>query len=335
MKKIFSVLFLFISFYGFSQSEPAASNASAASASSALAAAPADTATLKPKYWVFKGMAGFNVAQTSLTNWSAGGENSVSGNVVGNLNILYSKEGHNWESNLQSEYGLMWTPSKKFNKTVDKLFVASKYGYRMAQNEKANIWLYTVSVDFQTQYDKGYKNVGDENYISTWMAPAYFNASLGIDYHYKSIFSAYLSPLTSRTTFVLDTFLSNQGAFGVSAGQSVLAQMGISAKAQVNYTLCKNVTLQSSLSLFTPYPINKDIDKFGNFVVDWDVLFLLKVNSFLSATINTNLKYDDKVKTTDADGNISGAKVQFKEMITVGIVYAFDSTKPHKKKWRK
>ncbi|MDR0763911.1 MAG: hypothetical protein LBF01_05385, partial [Bacteroidales bacterium] len=82
-------------------------------------------------------------------------------------------------------------------------------------------------------------------------------------------------------------------------------------------------------------PINKGTDKFGNFVVDWDVLFLLKVNSFLSATVNTNLKYDDKVKTTDAEGNIRGAKVQFKEMITVGIVYAFDSTKPYKKRGKK
>jgi hypothetical protein len=288
-----------------------------------------DTAQ-KPKYWTVKGMTGFNVAQTSLTNWSAGGENSVSGNVVGNLNILYLKESSYWESNVQTEYGLMWTPSKKFNKTVDKFFVASKYGYKMGKDEKDNVWLYTVSVDFQTQYDKGYKNVGDVNYISEWMAPAYFNASLGIDYHYKTIFSAYLSPLTSRTTFVLDTFLSNHGAFGVSAGEKILAQMGISAKASVNYTVCKNVTVQSTLSLFTPYPMNKEVDRFGNFVVDWDVLFLLKVNSFLSATINTNLKYDDKIKTTDANGNISGPKVQFKEMITVGIVYSFDSTKPYK-----
>ena len=299
--------------------------------SSVSAAVESDT-TPKPKHWIFKGMAGFNIAQTSLTNWSAGGENSISGNVVGNLNALYLKESHNWENIIQTEYGLMWTPSKKFSKTVDKLFVASKYGYKVGKNEKDNIWLYTVSVDFQTQYDKGYKNVGDANYISEWMAPAYFNASFGIDYHYKSIFSAYLSPLTSRTTFVLDTFLSNQGAFGVSPGEKILAQMGISAKASVNYTICKNVTVQSALSLFTPYPINKEVDRFGNFVVDWDVQFLLKVNSFLSATINTNLKYDDKVKTTDAAGNISGPKVQFKEMITVGVVYAFDSTKPYKGK---
>jgi hypothetical protein len=313
---------LFLGFYGlsFSQDTPAA---------------PADTTVPKPKYWIFRGMAGFNMAQTSLTNWSAGGENSISGNVVGNLNILYSKKGHNWESSMRTEYGLMWTPSKKLSKTVDKLFVASKYGYKMADERKGHVWLYTVSADFQTQYDRGYKNAGDEHYISSWMAPAYLNASFGIDYHYKNIFSAYLAPLTSRTTFVLDTFLSNQGAFGVSAGQTVLAQMGISAKASANYTICKNVTMQSSLSLFTPYPINKATDKFGNFVVDWDVLFVLKVNSFLSATVNTNLKYDEKVTTTDSNGNIKGPKVQFKEMITVGIVYAFDSTKPHKKKDRK
>jgi hypothetical protein len=291
--------------------------------------APADT-TPKPKYWTLKGMAGLNMAQTTLTNWSAGGENSISGNAVANLNLLFSKSGHNWESGLQTEYGMMWTPSKKFNKTVDKLYISSKYGYRIEKTGKKNTWLYTVSIDFQTQYDNGYKNVGDIDYISTWMAPGYLNASFGIDYHFKDIFSAYVSPLTSRTTFVLDTFLSNRSSYGVKQGEKILEEMGLSAKVSVNATVCKNVTVQSSLSLFTPY--NKD---FGNFVVDWDVLFLLKVNSFLSATVNTNLKYDDKVTTTDDRGNVTGPKVQFKEMVTVGLVYAFDSTKPHKFKGRK
>jgi hypothetical protein len=124
--------------------------------------------------------------------------------------------------------------------------------------------------------------------------------------------------------------LSAVGSYGVKPGEKILAEMGFSAKASVKATVCKNVTVQSSLSLFTPY--NKS---FGNIVVDWDVLILLKVNSFLSATINTNLKYDDKVKTTDASGNIAGPKVQFKEMVTVGLVYAFDSSKPFKFKGRK
>ncbi len=294
--------------------------------------AEADT-TPKPKYWVFKTLTGFNVAQTTFTNWSAGGENSVSGNVVANLNATYTKGGHNWENILQTEYGMMWTPSHKFNKTVDKLFVSSKYGYRIEKKQKNNIWLYTASLDFQTQYDNGYKAVGDANYISTWMAPGYLNASLGIDYHYKNIFSAYMAPLTGRTTFVLDTFLSNQGAYGLkNPGDKVLAELGFSAKASVNATVCKNFTVQSTLSLFTPY--NKE--DFGNFVVDWNVLLLLKVNSFLSATVSTNLKYDDKVRPVDADGTVMGPRVQFKEMITVGLVYAFDSSNPpHIKKRNK
>ncbi|MDR1739741.1 MAG: DUF3078 domain-containing protein [Bacteroidales bacterium] len=291
----------------------------------------ADT-TPKPKYWVFKTLTGFNAAQTTFTNWSAGGENSVSGNVVANLNATYTKDGHNWESLLQTEYGMMWTPSQKFNKTVDKLFVASKYGYRIEKTQKKNIWLYTVSLDFQTQYDNGYKTIGDADYISTWMAPGYLNASVGIDYHYKNIFSAYMAPLTGRTTFVLDTFLSNRASYGLkNPGDKILAELGFSAKASVNATICKNVTLQSALSLFTPY----SKEDFGNFVVDWNVLLLMKVNSFLSATVNTNLKYDDKVRHVDADGSITGPKVQFKEMITVGLVYAFDSTKPPTKRKHK
>ena len=37
-------------------------------------AAPLEEA---PKAWKFTGVSGLNLAQTSLTNWAAGGENSV------------------------------------------------------------------------------------------------------------------------------------------------------------------------------------------------------------------------------------------------------------------
>ena len=49
----------------------------------------------------------------------------------------------------------------------------------------------------------------------------------------------------------------------------------------------------------------------------------MKVNKYLSASINTTLKYDDDVKITHEDGTIGGPKVQFKEMIGVGLAYNF------------
>ena len=53
------------------------------------------------------------------------------------------------------------------------------------------------------------------------------------------------------------------------------------------------------------------------------MLISMKINKFLSATLNTTLKYDNDVKTFDDNGTKHGAKVQFKEILGVGLVYNF------------
>ena len=49
----------------------------------------------------------------------------------------------------------------------------------------------------------------------------------------------------------------------------------------------------------------------------------MKINKVLSATINTTLKYDNDVKTFDDNGVKKGAKVQFKEVLGIGLAYNF------------
>ncbi len=50
----------------------------------------------KAKHWVVKGMSGLNMSQTTLTNWAAGGENTVAGNVFFQRNSQL----HQWEMDL-------------------------------------------------------------------------------------------------------------------------------------------------------------------------------------------------------------------------------------------
>lgn len=296
--------------------------------SPALAQEAADgaaTAVVKP--WTFKGDAGINLSQTSLTNWSAGGESSIAGNALVNLNATYLKNNHKWVSNLNTEYGLTWTPSNKLNKTVDKLVLNTQYGYAL---DKKDHWFISAEADFRTQYDKGYKDVASHladndtapTYISKIMAPGYLNVSVGVEYHLKSLLDVYVAPAVMRTTFVADKFLSDQGAFGVTPGERYLIQAGLQIQGNVNWEITPKIILSSGLTLFTPY--SKD---FGNFVVDWDVLLVMKVTSWLNAQIGTTLKYDDKIKTTDKNGNVRGPKVQFREMLTIGLAYMFSTEK--------
>ncbi|MDL2221693.1 DUF3078 domain-containing protein [Parabacteroides sp. OttesenSCG-928-N08] len=263
--------------------------------------------------WVLKGVTGVNMSQTAMSNWSAGGENSVSGNAYVNGTLL-RKSGHwLWQTSLVADYGLSKNKSEGTKKVSDNLQLSSQLGYSI--NE---VWFYTVMGDFKTQFAKGYNYPDREHYISTFMAPGYANLSPGIEYRPRANFSFYLSPASGKFTFVRDKYLSDLGSFGVDAGKKFKAEIGAYFKARAEQTVMENVTLVSTLDLFTSYD-----EQFGNVDVNWDVLISMKINKFLSATINTTLKYDNDVKRIDSEGNRRGAKIQFKEVLGVGVAYNF------------
>lgn len=268
----------------------------------------------KEKTWTVTGITGLNVSQTSLVNWSAGGENTVASNVYFNISALYRKEKSSWENTLSTELGATYTQTQKWAKSVDKFDFASKYGYRIAPK-----WDFGVLGDFKTQFLKGYKKPGDAQYISRLFAPAYLALAVGADYKPNDYFSLFLSPLTGKMTFVNDDFLSNAGAFGVEPGKKFRFEAGAYMKAAFNKEVLKNVTLMSKLDMFTAY--NKS---FGNVDVNWENVIGLKVNEYIMANIHTTLIYDDDVKQLDSSGMVAGGpRVQFKEMIGVGLAYKF------------
>lgn len=281
--------------------------------------------------WTFDFAGGLNFAQDYLQNWSSGGESSIAGAVKVDTRLLYKYRSHLWETKLKTDYGVTWTKSNGINKTVDNLLISTNYGYAMPGDH----FYWTAYADVQTQYDLGYKNAGGrkidkegkedpnkttrlDNYISAIFAPGYLNASLGLEYRYKDMIAVYFSPLSSRTTFVLDDFLSRQGLFGVDSGQHVKFNGGMSLKINFAWNFWKNFTIKTDANFFTPY--NSD---FGNIVVDWNVRLDMAINDYFTASIGTSLKYDDKIKSVRKDGSLGGPKVQFREYLTIGIGYTF------------
>jgi len=86
--------------------------------------------------------------------------------------------------------------------------------------------------------------------------------------------------------------------------------------------LFKNTSFATRLDLFSNYLNNPQ-----NIDINWETFLVLKVNEFLSATVNTLLIYDDDVLIKVDEGNegepIMGKRVQFKEVIGVGLTYKF------------
>jgi hypothetical protein len=263
--------------------------------------------------WNLKGVMGLNMSQTAVKNWSAGGENSLAGNAYLNGSLVRKSGNWLWTNALALDYGLTRTDSKGVQKVSDKIEFSTQLGYKAAEK-----FYYTIAGDLKTQFYKGYNYPDKDHYISKFFAPAYSNISAGLEYRPNNNYSVYFSPVAGKLTFVQDDSLSSIGAFGVDEGKKFRAELGAYVKARAEKTVMENVNVISTIDFFTAY------DKsFGNVDINWDLMISMKINKFLSATINTTLKYDDDVKTVEDDGTLRGPKVQFKEMLGIGIAYNF------------
>jgi hypothetical protein len=272
----------------------------------------ADT-TLAAKTWIMNGSAGLNMSQTAIKNWSAGGENSVAGNAFLNGNLIYKKDKWQWTNTLALEYGLTQAETTGLRKTTDRIDFTSLLGYT-----RDNVWFYSAMADFKTQFDYGYNYPNVDNYISKFMAPAYSNISLGVEYKPSAMYSLYLSPVAGKLTIVNDDTLAHYKYFGVEEDQHFKAELGAYAKIKFQKLIMENVNLMSDASFFTAYTHNP-----GRVDVEWNVLVSMKINKYLNASLNTTLKYDDDVHYIGSDGVEHGARIQFKEILGVGIGFNF------------
>ena len=276
--------------------------------------------------WKTGGVLSVNMAQTSLTNWVAGGENSLALNTLLSIFANYKKGNSVWDNSLDFGYGLLKQGSEDVRKTDDKIDFSSKYGQKAFTN-----FYYAALLNFKTQFSNGYNYPDVSNKISGFLAPAYLTLALGLDYKPTSYFSAFVAPITAKFRFVADDKLSAIGAFGVDPGKKVKSELGgyirtIYSRNDFNAELLKNVAFTTKLDLFSNYLENPQ-----NIVISWETLIAFKVNKYLSVNFNTHLIYDDLVtvpKDRNNDGVIDAGEgykslVQFKEIFGVGFSYKF------------
>ena len=92
-----------------------------------LSAQTADSTKTSP--WTTEGFAGLKLTQVSLTNWSAGGDNSVAFDLQGTYQANYKKGKHIWNNRLELAYGLNKTGEDGMRKANDKIYLNTNYGY--------------------------------------------------------------------------------------------------------------------------------------------------------------------------------------------------------------
>lgn len=276
---------------------------------------------------------GVNISEVAFVNWNAGGNNSVT--AIGNANFRrrYKHNDILWNSEMLLNYGLNSQEGQKIRKTEDNIQLISSFGYK---TKELSNWYFSGKGSFQTQFSNGYNYPDREVPISRFMAPGYLFFGIGSEYSPSDTdFNLYISPITLKSTFVLDQNLADQGSFGVTPArydtEGNRIKKGNNTRTEVGFLITslwideiyKNIFISNRVSLYSDY-----LNSFGNVDVDWEVNLEFIVNDFVKANIGAHLRYDNDVKFKERiienDETIAfSPRVQFKQLLGVGIVYSF------------
>lgn len=278
----------------------------------------ADTSKVESP-WELGGVSSVTLTQTAQKYWVKGGEPSLSYLATTELFAKYNKDNHSWESITKLAYGQQSQGyDTDFRTSEDRIELTSKYGYKASKQ-----LFYSGLATFTSQFAKAYEypENSDKKAVSAFMNPAYLKVALGMDYKPNKKTSLFLSPITSKTTMVLDTANYTQENYGLDSTQIVRNEMGAFLKVAHKMTLLKSVEMENNLELFSNY-----LDKPQNIDITWDLKIVMSINKYLKTILSTTLIYDDNIRIpVDINDPTKGTtkKIQFKEMLSVGLMVDF------------
>jgi hypothetical protein len=287
--------------------------------------------------WKFGGMGGVNFNQAAFVNWAAGGTNAISLIFNARFYADLKKNKHLLQNWAAAEYGLQFSKQTdpKVNKNADRWEVFSKYGYKITNKMYVGGYA-NLRSQFSNTYKYGTRDtLGNlpKTLISTFVSPLTFEGALGIDYIPNQYFSLFFSPLATKVTFVGNDFVAASKSFGNRYPKRVKSEFGATLIAQYKQDFWKqNITVSSIFRAYKNYlkanidPITTSISETKssyrkNIDIDWQTTLGFKVNKFLSASVFTHLIWDHDVRIADKDGSNAKPRLQFRDVIGIGLVY--------------
>ena len=379
MKKLFLTIIVALAGIGASAQVSDAQKAAAEAAQLISAAPEVAPKVVKPNYWTSSVKTQINVGQTSLTNWAAGGDNtfSLAAFIDGNAN--WKKGDMFWNNRLQLDYGFLYASSKPLlQKNTDRIYLESKWGYKAPSTK----YLYfSANYDFKSQFSSGYDyktpgSVKDENgedltgsalrqawrdarvLKSNFLAPAYTNLALGIDFVPTKWFSLNFAPLTGGFVIVKDAALRESYSMGYKKAYDADHFDSLSDEAKAKFEAAKadkannasaygdyfrsakfefgaQLKMDAKVNINDNFSYSTQVVLFANYLdikhcprINWDNRIDWKLAKYFSLTVTTNLIYDDTILIkTDKYPEGKKGLVQFKESFAFGFTYTIAKKK--------
>jgi hypothetical protein len=256
----------------------------------------------EPKYgWEKKFIGTLNITQTSLSNWTQGGDNAWSWQA--NINGVFEQkeEKFDWKNTVQLLYGKSKIGSDDPKKTDDQIFLETVYTYRMGNSLNPYIGG-SVLTQFTTGYDYSTKPAVK---VSGFFDPGYIREGIGAEYKPSDKFDTRLG-FSMRQT-IADVYAATYSDDpATEETEKFLNQIGAESVTNFSTNLSKLIVFVTKLELFS------ELKAINQTVVRWDNLFSSKVAEYISVSFRFQLVFEPRVSI----------QRQLNQTLAVGLTYS-------------
>jgi hypothetical protein len=250
--------------------------------------------------WIPKAIAGLNISQIALSNWTQGGEDALTWTIFGNGGYSYRSDVWNLKNDLKIAYGRTKLGDQEFRTNDNELYLESV----LSRNIGWAVDPY-FSNTVRTAIVAGYNYAAEPKVeIANFFDPGYLTQSIGFTYDKTEGF-------TTRLGFAVQEVITNKFTFysddtSTTKIEKIKIETGLESVTTAEYPVMENVLVQSKLRLFSRY---ESLDVWD---VRWDNSFVAKVNDYLNVNFTVLLIYEEATIK----------KRQIKEALQLGLVYA-------------
>jgi hypothetical protein len=259
----------------------------------------AQSDTSKANKWISTAVIGLNISQLALSNWTQGGDNSLTWTLVGRGGLNYAGEYWSSRNNLKIAFGRTKLGSEDFRTNDNELYlenvISRKIGWAIDPY---------FSNTVRTALTTGYKYTKDDRTaIADFFDPGYVTQSLGFTYDRIPGFKTRLG-FAVQEVFT-NKFRQYSDDTSTAKLETFKLETGLESVTSAEYEVFENILAKSSLRLFSRY---ESLDVWD---VRWDNSIVAKVNNFLNVNFTFLLVYEKAQSLT----------AQMKQALQLGFVY--------------
>ncbi|GAB4290834.1 MAG: hypothetical protein Kow0098_09750 [Ignavibacteriaceae bacterium] len=260
----------------------------------------AQTDTVTHYGWIPSGVTGLNISQIAFSNWTQGGENSITWTIFGNFALKYILPSWVFTNELKLAYGRTKPGTEEFRTNDNELYLETVLSHSLG-------WAVDpyISNTLRTAVSDGF------NYdsipalqTSALFDPAYITQSIGFTYNKLEGFTTRLGLAFQET--VTDKYRQySDDPETPDEIESFKFETGLESVTSAEYTVAQNMLVSSKLRLFTRFEAMDVWD------VRWDNTITAKVNDYVNVNLNVLLVYEKS----------QSPKTQLKEALQLGLTY--------------